>query len=135
MIQQIISVHILCAKYCVCQWESSSEQNQLRSRPSQSLSCLTALTGQVDMSKYTGSTFQKILIDQMLETQYIFLSNTIIVFVARIKVFNKISNVDLCYHYFNCISIVLMVKLFGVLNWNVSIQGAFLSLCSAAVIH
>lgn len=69
----------------------------------------------------------------MLETQYIFLSNTIIVFLARIKVFNNISNVDLCYHYFNCIGIVLMVKLFGVLNWNVSNQGIFLSSCSAAV--
>lgn len=64
----------------------------------------------------------------MLETQYIFLSNTIIVFLARIKVFNNISNVDLCYHYFNCIGIVLMVKLFGVLNWNVSNHS-----CSAAV--
>lgn len=70
----------------------------------------------------------------MLGTQYLFLSNTIIVFLASLKVFNNnISNVDLCYHYFNCISIVLMVKLFGVLNWNVSNQGTFLSFCSATV--
>lgn len=134
MIQQIISDHILCAKYCVGQWESNSEQSQLRSRPSQSLSCLTALTGQVGMSKYTGSTFQKTLIDLMLGTQYTFLSKTIIVFLASLKIFtNNISSVDLCYHYFNCISIVVMVKLFGVLNWNVSNQGTFLTFCSAAV--
>lgn len=67
-IQQIMSDYMLCAKYCAGRWESSSEQSSLRSRLSQSVSCLTPLIGQVDMPKRTSSTFQNTFLDQMLGT-------------------------------------------------------------------
>ena len=77
IMQQLISDHIPCVKYCAGQWESSSEQSQSSSGSSQRFPCLISVAGQVDEARCVNSTFQKLFKIRCQEVNTLFLRITI----------------------------------------------------------